>query len=65
MTPKEKAIELAMKFDKHGETDNAKSCALICADEATNWDYHLYMSEIQANNYCKFWNEVKLEIEKL
>ena len=28
-TPKEKAIELSMKFDKLGETDNAKQCALI------------------------------------
>jgi hypothetical protein len=33
MTPKEKAVELAMKFDKHGETDNAKQCALIAVTE--------------------------------
>jgi hypothetical protein len=33
MTPKEKAQELAMKFDKYGETDNAKQCALIAVDE--------------------------------
>ena len=33
MTPQEKALELAMKFDRYGETDNAVACALICIDE--------------------------------
>jgi len=36
MTPKEKAKELAIKFDKLGETDNAKQCALIAVDEIIN-----------------------------
>ena len=33
MTPKDKAKKLAMKFDKYGETDNAKKSALIAVDE--------------------------------
>jgi hypothetical protein len=65
MTPKEKAQELAMKFDKYGETDNAKQCALIAVDEiikaleidAGNW--------IKWNETKKYWNKVKQEIKKL
>jgi hypothetical protein len=65
MTPKEKAKELAMKFDKYGETDNAKQCALIAVDEiikaleidAGNW--------IKWNETKKYWNKVKQEIQEL
>jgi hypothetical protein len=57
MTPKEKAMEIAMKFDKKGETDNAKQCALICVDEILNTI--LYDIEIP------YWQEVKQEISRL
>jgi hypothetical protein len=65
MTPKEKAKELAMKFDKYGETDNAKQCALVAVDEiikaleidAGNW--------IKWNETKKYWNKVKQEIQAL
>ena len=33
MIAKEKAMDIAMKFDKYGQTDNAVKCALICVDE--------------------------------
>jgi hypothetical protein len=59
MTPKEKAKELAMKFDKQGETDNAKQCALIAVDEILNLCWN--GNEVG----IKYWNEVKQEIEKL
>ena len=57
MTPKEKAMEIAMKFDKKGETDNAKQCALICVDEILEIPLHLYGLD--------YWKRVKQEIEKL
>ena len=57
MTPKEKAMEIAMKFDKKGETDNAKQCALICVDEMLKMDLKLFD--------IVFLKEVKQEINKL
>ena len=64
MTPQEKAQELAMKFDKLGETDNAKQCALIAVDEILSINYPFSSVE---NFYChvNYWNEVKQELEKL
>jgi hypothetical protein len=55
MTPKEKAQELAMKFDKYGETDNAKQCALIAVDEI--------IKEVVLSSM--YWQEVKQEIQAL
>jgi len=63
MTPKEKAKDLAMKFDKYGETDNAKQCALIEVNEiidSINWHPLEY-----PNKEIIFWNEVIEEINKL
>ena len=57
MTAKDKAMEIAMKFDKKGETDNAKQCALICVDEMLQFDLRFFDIE--------FLKEVKQEIEKL
>jgi len=56
MTPKDRAVEIAMRFDKEGETDNAIKCALICVDEILN----IY----QLDEYA-FWKEVKQELLKL
>ena len=57
MTPKDKAMEIAMKYDKYGETDNAVKCALICVDEMLAFDLRFFDIE--------FLKEVKKEIEKL
>jgi hypothetical protein len=63
MIPIEKAHELAMKFDKYGETDNAKQCALIAVDEIIN---SVVITDLKtAQNQFNYWEEVKTEIEKL
>jgi len=59
MTAKDKAMEIAMKFDKKGETDNAIKCALICVDEI------LDAVTTIADKKFDFYTEVKQEIEKL
>ena len=58
MTAKEKAMEIAMKFDKKGETDNAKQCALICVDE-------ILETYIDLDPKLNYWKEVKKEISRL
>jgi len=69
MSPKEKAKELALKFDKHGETDNAKQCALIAVDLVINqWEYiDTYLADAngELNPNLKYWYEVKQEIKLL
>ena len=65
MTPKEKAMEIAMKFDEKGETDNAIQCALICVDEILkNQPYDIYTID-QCNNLTKYWKEVKKELKRI
>ena len=59
MKAKDKAMEIAMKFDKKGETDNAIQCALICVDEI------LDAVTTIANKKFDFYTEVKQEINKL
>jgi hypothetical protein len=58
MTAKDKAMEIAMKFDKKGETDNAKQCALICVDE-------IVKNTLPLLQVLDYWQEVKQEINKL
>ena len=58
MTPKEKAEELAMKFDKYSETDNAIKCALIAINEIIDY---LVSSKI-TGTLMTYWQEVKNEI---
>ena len=53
---------LSMKYDKYGETDNAKQCALICVDEIVNLSRkHL----VQSISFYEYWIKVKQEIELL
>jgi hypothetical protein len=59
MTPIEKALDISMRFDKDGETDNAKKCALICVDEI------LDAVTTIADKKFEFYTEVKQEINKL
>lgn len=65
MTPKEKAMEIAMKFDKDGQTDNAVKCALICVEEILEnitEEVRTYKPFMMNTDY---WQEVKQEINKL
>ena len=64
MTPKEKAKELVNKFYKYSTysiPDSAKNCALIAVYEILNNDgftqFHIYLTQ--------YWEQVKMEIEKL
>lgn len=64
MTPKEKAIELISKFNygnKHYLMPDAKQCALITLLEIIKV-VKVY-NDTQAE--YTYWQEVKLEIEKL
>ncbi len=58
MTPKEKAMEIAMKFDKDGQTDNAVKCALICVEEI------LETFDEELGSAYGYWTEVKQELNK-
>ena len=78
MSPKEKAVALVEKmmlysFEKSGldneivqysvnykvEKESAIQCVLIAIDEVIK---ELYPSDIKR---CEYWNEIKIEIEKL
>ena len=66
MTSKEKAMEIAMKFDHKGETDNAIQCALICVEEMIVFAYGVEWEKREdAISKLKFLKEVKQEINKL
>jgi len=76
-SPRERADELIEKFEQfadYNECDvftqrenrfkNAKQCALIAVDEILNIEsFHLLNSTLK--NDIDYWQEVKLEIEKL
>jgi hypothetical protein len=64
MTAKDKAMEIAMKFDKYGQTDNAVKCALICVDEILELQLELAHDD-NVVNIEEFYIEVKQEINKL
>jgi len=74
MTPKEKAIELALKYHNlwiNGNSIIAKQCALIAVDELIKEARFSseYIEEVffTTGYYDKqdYWQEVKTEIEKL
>lgn len=75
MTAKEKAKELVRKFIKHSRAEDnlkpinsAKECALICVDEIikSKPTKHIpFQTGYQVQIDVDYWNEVKLEIEKL
>ena len=76
MTPKEKAIELQDKMKSCLFSDglhDAKQCALIAVDEILELDI-IWFDKVLVTDYPKtykphqtieFWNEVKIELEKL
>ena len=69
MTPKEKAEELVLKFLRLQEEGSsnwfhkilAKQCALIAVDEILKANVVWYEGSIP----YKYWQQVKIEIEKL
>ena len=63
MTPKEKAMEIAMKFDKDGQTDNAVKCALICVEEIL--EIIRYHGTDIGKYSLKYWLDVKHELSLL
>tara|TARA_R110002020_G_scaffold119384_1_gene272467 strand:+ start:46 stop:237 length:192 start_codon:yes stop_codon:yes gene_type:complete len=63
MTAKEKAMEIAMKFDKDGQTDNAVKCALICVDEILQVLWHNH--EKNSEKMYRYYKKVKQEINKI
>jgi hypothetical protein len=75
MTPKEKAEELVSKFTPHTKVfhehlgwvnylDSTKQCALIAIDEIiANIEPSVSMDVISAR--IKYWEQVKIEINKL
>ena len=66
MKPKEKAHELAMKFDRDGETDNAIQCAIIAVDEILesmdHTDYYC-ITDYELELFEKYWKEVKEHLQ--
>jgi len=77
MTQKEKAMQIVMRFDREGETDNAKQRALICIDNDlellsdlgnklyTKLGTDSYMERCVIHDLRKELEKVKQEIEKL
>ena len=57
-------MDIAMKFDKYGQTDNAVKCALICVDVILN-DVGAKDWELDTGTNTNYWQEVKQEINKL
>lgn len=64
MKPKEKAKELFFKMSFETHAYNAKHCALIAVDEViSNIEPSVSMDVISAR--IKYWEQVKIEINKL
>jgi hypothetical protein len=68
MNPKEKAKELYEKYEfvyiqNYTSEHEVKQCALIAVDEILN--INIKETTEECMKLIKYWNEVKLEIEKL
>ena len=69
MTPKEKAIELMIRYGTEVPSlykgFSCKHAVLIAVDEIIN-EYDRYLQSCNTNDLAiKYWEEVKQEIEKL
>lgn len=65
MTPKEKAIELCLKFSTDGLImDDEIRYGLIAAEEIKNHLLEVLDNEV-SGIHAIYWNKVKEEIEKL
>jgi hypothetical protein len=71
MTPVEKAKELVSKMTEEYPHDfdtarnHAKECALILCDEKLDTSDINFHTQRDINDYLKYWQQVKTEIEKL
>lgn len=80
MNTKEKAIEITDKFKPHVQgwdcyfdcprnpddiLADAKQCALIVTGEMLKIEYVVGISLDETASFVKYWQEVKIEIEKL
>ena len=69
MSPKEKAVELVGKYIRYTpaelayEYQYAKKCALIAIDEIIN--VIEFMAESDEPGKLPYWQQVKIEIDKL
>ena len=63
MTPKEKANQLYNKMVVDFDIDNwqTKQCAINAVDEIIELLWHTYKNEDE----YRYWNQVKIELEKL
>jgi hypothetical protein len=65
MTPKEKAKELVNKFyDEIKYMERAKKCALIAVNEII-YTVNMCIPYQNEETYVNYWQQVKIEIEKL
>ena len=70
MKAKAKAMEIAMRFEDKGETDNAKQCAIICVEREKQMIID-FQKHDEIGHYWFFddklieLEEVEQEIEKL
>ena len=62
MTPKEKALELVVKFQQEISIIMAKQCALITVDEIL---LHEKNNHSVLNKSTDYWQEVKEEIKNI
>lgn len=68
MTPKEKAKELFDEFLDLMDIQyppNAKYIAIRCVDEIMSATDYMPMDRYGKRESCEYWQEVKLELEKL
>ena len=69
MTPKEKAVELVLKFEDYtdcaDERGFAIKCALIAVDEILDLKHIVTLRRNMHEMELEYWAEVKQEIEKL
>jgi ribosomal protein S26 len=67
MTPKEKAIELLNKFSAVGLQirNEGSQCAIIAVDEIAKSLVYCVECTIEQTRETQYWNEVKIELEKL
>ena len=72
MTPQQKAIEIYHSFDKliyFDDRVHCKDCALLCVEEIITENHLLdnYQAEFTEHliNRLEFWEEVKIELEKI
>ena len=65
MTSKEKANELAMKYDSNGKTDNAVRCAIIAVEEIIQVTREDPYNRKRTHMDKQYWQEVKQHLEEM